>query len=329
VGGVLSFASYPTPLQRLESLSSARTSVWVKRDDATSSVYGGNKVRKLERLLADAQARGAERVVTVGALGSHHVLATGVFGRSAGLRVEAVLVPQPDADQVLMNVRADIALGVTLFPATSFAHAAVRIASRLGRRAYYIPAGGSNRIGSAGFVDAAKELAAQVRDGAMPEPDLVTVALGSGGTAAGLAAGFVIEGMRTRVLAVTVAEPAWLVERMVMILAKQLVPRSRRDEVAKRLEVSRRYIGMGYGHPTSLGLAAIAEGAKAGLVLDPTYTAKAFAATMERAREGRERTILYWHTLSSAPMAPLLAGAPDEAAIPDPVRRLVRTPLLA
>src|SRR5215472_6673366 len=87
--------SYPTPLEPLEALSRPGCSLWIKRDDLTNPLYGGNKVRKLERLLADAKQRGAQRILTVGAVGSHHVLATAVFGRRAGFEVEAVLVPQP------------------------------------------------------------------------------------------------------------------------------------------------------------------------------------------------------------------------------------------
>src|SRR5271165_3541870 len=89
------FGRYPTPVGRLSPLSTDRSELWVKRDDLTNPEYGGNKVRKLERLLARALERGARRIVTVGAAGSHHVLATAIFGRRVGLEVEAVLVPQP------------------------------------------------------------------------------------------------------------------------------------------------------------------------------------------------------------------------------------------
>lgn len=315
--------TYPTPLHALEGLSRARAALWIKRDDQTNPTYGGNKVRKLEKLLTDAKARGADRIVTVGAVGSHHVLATAVFARPLGLAVEAVLVAQPRTDGVLENLRADLGLGVEVLPAASYAHAALRIASRLGRGAYYIPAGGSNRLGTSGYVDAARELAAQVREGVMPEPDLLVVALGSGGTAAGLAAGLEAEGLRTRVLAVTVAEPAWVVERMARSLARRSGS-SANGSRSKRLEIERRYLGAGYGHATSQGAHATIEAAKAGVTLDATYTAKAFAAALDRIAEGREENVLYWHTLSSAAMGPLLRDAPGEAALPPKLRRMAR-----
>ena len=93
--------------------------MWVKRDDQTSAVYGGNKVRKLERLLSEARQRKAERIVTVGAVGSHHVLATGVFARPLGIKVEAILVPQSTSEHVLLNLRADLGGGSEILPAGS------------------------------------------------------------------------------------------------------------------------------------------------------------------------------------------------------------------
>lgn len=312
-------------MEALPAISTRNTSIWIKRDDLTNPTYGGNKVRKLEKLLADAKNRGAERIVTVGAVGSHHVLATGVFARSLGMKVEAVVLPQPGTEHVMENLRADLAQGVELLPASSYAGAAARIASRVATGSYYIPAGGSNRLGATGYVEAAKELCDQVRSGAMPEPDLAVIALGSGGTAAGLLAGFAADGMRTRVLAVTVAEPAWLVERKARSLARELAPEVGRKELLSRLEIDRRYLGAGYGFPTEKGTEAIHRAAAVGVVLDHTYTAKAFAAVLDRVANGHERTILYWHTLSSAAMAPLLVGAPEESSVTEKLRGLIRS----
>jgi 1-aminocyclopropane-1-carboxylate deaminase/D-cysteine desulfhydrase-like pyridoxal-dependent ACC family enzyme len=319
----LHLGSYPTPLQFLEAFSTTRTSLWVKRDDQTNLIYGGNKVRKLEKLLFDAKCRGASRIVTVGAVGSHHVLATSIFAHSLGMKVEAVVVPQPTTPGVLENLRADLAQGAKLLPVSSLVHAALRVASRLGRGAYYIPAGGSNKLGALGFVEAAHELAAQVAAGLMPEPDLLVVPLGSGGTTAGLLAGLAETGMRTRVRAVTVAEPAWLIEWMTRSLARRCAPNVPATKILSRLELERGYLGAGYGHPTPASVAAIKAGSRAGIVLDHTYTAKAFAAARDRVAAGRESTILYWHTLSSAPMAPLLAEAPDEGSINLRLLRLI------
>ncbi|MEO7033422.1 MAG: pyridoxal-phosphate dependent enzyme [Polyangiaceae bacterium] len=321
---MLKLGTYPTPVARLDSLSTPTTSLWVKRDDLTNPLYGGNKVRKLGHLLADAQQRGATHVVTVGSVGSHHVLATGVFGKLAGMRVDAALLAQPRSAHVLETVRASVAQGVGLFAADSYTQAARRLQSWVAAGAYYIPAGGSNRIGTLGMVAAALELAEQVRSGELPEPDLIVVPLGSGGTVAGLLAGLATSGLCTRVLAVTVAEPPELFERQAGALAKTLVNETLRPHVLRRLEVERGHLGAGYGHATPQSAAATEKAAQAGIVLDPTYTAKAFAAALARVTRGSERHILYWQTLSSAPLAPLLVGAPLEHELDPDVLRLAR-----
>jgi 1-aminocyclopropane-1-carboxylate deaminase/D-cysteine desulfhydrase-like pyridoxal-dependent ACC family enzyme len=287
-------------------------------------LYGGNKVRKLEHLLAEARARGATQVVTVGVVGSHHVLATGIFGKLAGLRVAAALLAGPRSAHVLQVLRASVAQGVELFPAESYTQATRRVQAWVAAGASAIPAGGSNRLGTLGMVQAALELAAQVRAGALPEPDLIVVALGSGGSTAGLLAGLATAGLRSRVLAVSVADPPELFEHQARALAKALVEAALRTRVLARLEVERGFLGAGYGRPTRASEAAMQEATRAGILLDPTYTAKAFAAALARVASGQERTILYWHTLSSAPLGPLLAGAPPEQELDPNLLGLLR-----
>jgi 1-aminocyclopropane-1-carboxylate deaminase/D-cysteine desulfhydrase-like pyridoxal-dependent ACC family enzyme len=159
----IALGSYPTPVEELAPLSRGSAALWVKRDDLTSPLYGGNKVRKLEYLLADAKARGARRVVTVGAVGSHHVLATTLFGARDGLEVDAVLLPQPRTDHVVEVLRAGLANGMRPSPAGGYASMAWQIARKLGGGAYFVTVGGSSPIGSRGYVDEARYLAAQVR----------------------------------------------------------------------------------------------------------------------------------------------------------------------
>jgi len=362
----------PTPVERVAGLSAAATAwaggaeLWVKRDDRTHPVYGGNKVRKLEGILAAARARAATRLVTVGAAGSHHVLATAYFGREAGLEVEAVLVPQPRTEHVARVLRASVGCGVRAFPVGSWAAAAPALGLRRlagGGKAMLVPVGGSSVAGSMGYVEAARELAAQVRAGELPEPGVCVVALGSGGTAAGLAAGFALEGLATRVVGVSVSDPAWLVALVAHGLARACVRRglaARRAAVraaaatasgptmepstaaallfepaAPRLSVDARFLGGGYAHPTAEGREAIALAAEhAGLALDPTYTGKAFASALWHVRARRASHVLYWHTLSSAPLDALFpeagarARAPDEASL-DPRLRALLLPALS
>ena len=318
---------YPTPVELMGTLSRPGCQLWVKRDDLTGSIYGGNKVRKLERLLADAKAKGAKRVLTIGAVGSHHVLATAVYGTRAGFEVEAVLAPQPRSQHAVDDLRADLGLGVRAFAAGSYPEVALRVAGRLGSGTYLIPVGGSNVLGALGYVDAVRELKAQIDAGAMPEPDLIVATLGSGGTVGGIAAGLALTGMKARVLAVTVTEPpawnAFVARRIAARCFKHEAGKSGK-EAARLIDEDRAWLGQGYGHATPEGEHAMQIARAAGLALDPTYTAKAFAAALHVVEKGAHRTILYWHTLSSAPMEPLLLNAPREEDIDPALLRLFR-----
>jgi 1-aminocyclopropane-1-carboxylate deaminase/D-cysteine desulfhydrase-like pyridoxal-dependent ACC family enzyme len=322
----LQLGRFPTPVMAVTALSRPGSDLWVKRDDKTHDVYGGNKVRKLEFLLADALARGAGRVVTIGAVGSHHVLATTYFGKQAHLGVEAVLVPQPPTDHAVEVIRAAIHLGLKAFPVNSRSAVPLAFARRVASGAWPIAIGGSNVSGSMGYVQAARELAAQVRAGELPEPDVCVVALGSGGTAAGLAAGFAAEGLKTRVVGACVSSPPWALRLVSLSLARACARRAgaSRASMQGRLSMDARFLGAGYGYPSSAGsdATAVARDA-AGLALDPTYTAKAFASALWHVRARQARNVLYWHTLSSAPMAPLLDGAPALSGLDPALRRLL------
>lgn len=311
--------TYPTRVERIESLG-----LWVKRDDLTNPLYGGNKVRKLDHLLAEAERRGKKRIVTVGAAGSHHVLATAIHGGRAGFAVEAALVPQRRTDHVVDNMRADLAVHATLRPVRTYFGAAISAIAHGGRDAYLVPMGGSNVVGSLGYVDAARELAAQVRRGELPEPDAIVVTVGLGGTAAGLAAGLVLEGMKTRVVGVVVASPAWAVAFYTYRLLRAVYARAGGEDsraLRGRLELVTDQLGAGYGEPTDAARRAKETAAGAGLALDLTYTAKCFAGALDCVQTARFENVLYWHTLSSAPLAPMLAAAPD---VPASLTRLLR-----
>jgi D-cysteine desulfhydrase len=323
----IALAALPTPVERLHRASvgaAPGSELWVKRDDRSSPLYGGNKVRKLEYLLADALGRGSRRVVTVGAAGSHHVLATGIFGKALGLGVRGILVPQPSTPHVLANLRADIGAGVQLVPCLTWLGAAWSgLTSVLGGH-YAIPPGGSSVLGALGYVYAAFELAAQVRAGLLPEPDLCVVATGSGSTAAGLAAGFQMANLKTNVAAIVVAEPAPLVEWSTRRLHRRLLRRLEAPCEDARLELHRGFLGAGYGYRTKEG--ALAEGVAMsdGLSLDATYTEKAFAAALQFLAQNEQRRILYWHTLSAVDLGPLIAQGPGRDSLDAPLSRLLR-----
>ena len=321
----IALGTFPTPAHRVQGLSSLSGELWVKRDDASARGYGGNKVRKLEMILAAAREQGRSRLITVGAAGSHHVLATAYFGARAGFGVDAVLVPQIATPHVIENLRADLALGVRVTVASTFPSAALHVLAEKRSDAFYVHLGGSSVVGTLGYVRAAAELALQIRNGECDLPDEIVVALGSGGTMAGLLVGFAKVGLAIRVRGVCISTPPQVLGRMMRHLVKKV---AKREGVDPRLALSNglvdeAWVGKGYGSPTKEGDSAHLEGAAVGLTLDATYTAKAFAAALHVARTTPQR-VLFWHTLSSAPMAPLLEDAPSEES----VRREYRSLLL-
>jgi 1-aminocyclopropane-1-carboxylate deaminase/D-cysteine desulfhydrase-like pyridoxal-dependent ACC family enzyme len=313
-----------TPVERLAALSDPHVNLWVKRDDLTHPTYGGNKVRKLTHILREAKERGFSKIITIGAAGSHHVLATTIFGGQAGLTVEAAMTPQPTNIHVEENLRAGLGFGLRPFIARTYAAVPFVILRRLGEQTMYVPVGGSNLLGAMGYVDASRELAEQIRNGEMPKPDIVVVTLGSGGTVAGIAAGLAAEGIDAKVIGVVVADPPWAIEITARRLTRKaarkigLPPEKRPD---RELVTDTRYLGRGYGFTTPEAELAMKRAAEVGIQLDPTYTSKAFAAALDLVANGAGKNILYWHTLSSAPMAPLLKDAPS--SVPEAFSRLL------
>src|SRR5689334_16369798 len=130
----LPLGTYPTPVSRSGAL-------WVKRDDLCSTIYGGNKVRKLELLLGAARAAGKAKILTIGAVGSHQVVATAIFGKLHGFAVEAILVGQPDSAHARANLRVALAHGLVPTVAPAWALAPPLLATRWERDAYFIRLG--------------------------------------------------------------------------------------------------------------------------------------------------------------------------------------------
>ena len=303
--------------------------LWVKRDDESGVPYGGNKVRKLEFLLGEARAAGATGLVTMGGFGSHHVLATAIYGRALGLGVHAVVFPQPITPHVLETIRAGAAAGCVYHAVGGFAGVVPAVARlRAARSTTWIAAGGSSPVGSLGYVASALELAAQIARGEMPPPDVIYVALGSCGTVAGLLVGLAIAGLGARVVAVRVV-PAIVCNRRATLrltaqtarlLAKcgaRMPPiREVMKAAAARLVVDGSRYGGAYGLPTTEATGAVEQAGRIGLHLETTYTGKAFAALLgdAAARHLDGQRVLFWNTFSSADLAPLLVGAPSSSS---------------
>lgn len=310
-------AHLPTPLERLDRLSAALggPEIWIKRDDCTGLSTGGNKTRKLEFLMAEAQAAGADMVVTMGAVQTNHGRQTAAFAARLGLGCHLVLTnPNGSNDANYLrngNLLLDRLHGATteIAPADMHPNAALEAAAERfraeGKTVYVAPVGGSTATGALGYANCAMELLTQVNDLGLTVDRLIH-ATGSGGTQAGLVAGFRAMSADLPVLGVSVSTPRdaqiekvrTLTDATVALLGA--VGSIRGDDIA----VDDGYIGKAYGIPSEGGLEAIRLFAELeGVLLDPVYTGKAAAGMIDHIRKGRftagER-IVFLHTGGSS-----------------------------
>lgn len=313
----LPLATLPTPLEEWQPPAQFHGRLFVKRDDLTSPLYGGNKVRKLEYLLAAARQRDARSLVSLGGLGTNQGLALALHGRATGFAVEIALASQPVTPQVRANLRGLVAAGAALrFARTGpgclwQAWRAVRARRAAGERPCFVPAGASSALSTVGYVAAAIELAAQLERERLPAPERIFVAAGSCGTAAGLVVGCRLARLPTRVVAVR-AFPAYRANRRritrlargALALLRALEPAI--PDVRVRggdFDLLTGFLGPGYGVPTPAARSAVAWAAPR-LTLETTYTGKALAACLAAgASVTTARTTLFWNTYNSAAFA--------------------------
>lgn len=327
-------AKLPTPSQIVRYVSDAgMLALFVKREDQSSPVYGGNKVRKLDLLLGQALAENRRAVLTLGAYGSNHALATSIHARQLGLEPHAILTPQVPTPYAEETLRAHAAVGTCLHIAEDEA-AAGRIALSLaeellgrdGSAPYIIPAGGSAPLGVIGYVNAAYELMEQAKSFARDTlggiPRLVErtigfgelyVAAGSLGTAIGLAIGLQSLGRPYRVTAVRaipgpqqkVDESAEDLVRETVALLRSYDPRF--PEICFEdlcLSFSDEALGDHYALPTPMVTKAVDAARAVGLSLETTYSGKAFAVLDAHLTSKRvdQETVLFMDTYNSAPL---------------------------
>jgi D-cysteine desulfhydrase len=294
---------FPTPVEEVHALG---TSLFVKRDDLSADPLGGNKVRALEFLLGDVKPD--DRIVTVGAAGSTHALAVATYGRRLGATV-AIGRWKQEMNSVAERVAARIETEADAAPVFRSPVAAYAWAWRQRLTgAKWIPAGGSSPLGVLGHLNAGLELIAQIDGGMLPEPRCVVVPLGTGGTMAGLALAFAVAGRDIRVVGARVVPRVVARRRHVLGLAHgaaRLIERVTGETVpnvrADQLEIVHDAYGGAYGRETDASRRA-ADGMRsaARIVLDGTYSAKAFAVAVDRA--ARDQT-LFWLTFDSRTLA--------------------------
>ncbi|MBW2399123.1 MAG: pyridoxal-phosphate dependent enzyme [Deltaproteobacteria bacterium] len=310
------FIDGPTPVEPLRLPGCEDANLYVKRDERSCSLYGGNKPRKLEFIIGRALERGSRRLVTTGGLGTHHGFATTILGRSVGLATTLVLVPQPITPEVEQSLALDAAYGAEIVrtsgvPAAVLATLRVLAASQWrGEKPHLVWTGGSSSVGNLGFVSAAFELAEQIEQGLLPKPAEILVPIGSGGTIAGLVVGLKLAGLDTCVRGVLVSDILPPSPRALARSARATLNRMRRlapdipvvDLHASDFPIDTSELGPGYGVATASGAAAQACARELGLELDATYSAKCFAALIARARSASlpRGPVLFWSTYAGA-----------------------------
>jgi len=307
------FAHLPTPLEPMESLTRelGGPTLWIKRDDCTGLAGGGNKTRKLEFLIADAQEQKCDTIITQGATQSNHARQTAAIAAKMGYDCHLLLEDRTrSGDEEYLyngNVLLDQLYGAKLstYPADTDMNAAMEhVAEDLksaGRKPYIIPGGGSNRVGALGYVNCSMEMLSQANDRGL-RIDHVVHATGSTGTQAGLVTGFVSMNTRIPVLGIGVRAPREAQEQNVFRLAAETADfvgaqgAVRREHVIANCD----YVGDGYGLPTPGMIEALKMLAQTeGILLDPVYSGKGMAGLIDLIRNGKFKegeNVVFVHT---------------------------------
>jgi D-cysteine desulfhydrase len=312
----LSLAQTPTPLQLLQRLSReiGGPRIWVKRDDLTGALLSGNKVRKLEFVLAEALAQGSDAIITCGGLQSNHCRATALLCAQLGLHCRLILRGEPqfpyDGNLLLDHLAgADVHAFAAEFYQKNLDNLLQDAAEQLrssGKRPFIIPTGASDGLGLWGYIAACEELRADFAQQQI-QPRHIICATGSGGTQGGLTAGVVLHGIDAAVWGVAVCDDAAYFENKVRADLLDWQQRRAADLTIKDFDIEQLligviddYVGPGYAKAGPEVFETIQRAARTeGLVLDPVYTGKAFHALLSEIERGRfddSNDIVFIHT---------------------------------
>jgi L-cysteate sulfo-lyase len=310
-------AHLPTPLEILPRLSEelGGPEIWVKRDDCTGLATGGNKTRKLEFSMGEAQERGADTIITVGAVQSNHVRQTAAAACKLGMKCEVLLEHRVNDPSELYrnsgNVLLDRIFGASLreyAAGTDFELAMEEVAGEVraaGGAPYIVPGGASNPVGALGYVGCGEELLQQCEEQDVHFDHIVT-ATGSAGTHAGLAVGLRGNGSDLPILGIGVNAPKDVQEDKVYKLAAETAELVGKPGCVAREDIIAdcNYIGPGYGQPTDgMNEAVLLLARTEGLLFDPVYSGKALAGMIDYVRRGRfdhNERIVFLHTGGAA-----------------------------
>lgn len=337
----LPLAHLPTPVERMTALSSylGRDDVWMKRDDLSSPLYGGNKVRRYEFVLAEAKRKDKTRLVTAGGIASTQAQATALFGKALGFAVRIVLFDQPITRFAKDALLVDADAGAELIWGGNYLNTALRTTGAMLRDRQeneLILPGAANPLANLGYVDAMLELAAQVDAGELPRPDLIVLPTGSSGTLAALALGAAFLGWPTEIVGVRITTPLatnWLTIGQILRATDRFLgehdPRWKRGRGRRKVRWSLdgTALGPGYGHPTPESVDAIERvRALTGEPGEVTYSGKALAALRRIARAAPQKNLLFWNTLSTPRPRP---GPEARHEVPSSLRWVLDAPEVA
>ena len=313
-------------MEKLEE-SLSYESIWIKRDDMSGDKYGGNKIRKLEFVLADALNKRKKQIITFGGLGSNHALATAIYARELGMGSLLVLIDQPLTEHVQEQLLRYDYFDAKLSYAKNTVGAVLKALWHIiTKRPYFLWVGGSSPLGTLGFVDAGLELAQQVEHGLLPKPEHVFLATGSMGTAAGLKVGFALAGLDTDLVCVRVTDRSMTDEKKTAKLCNNTIDLlySSSNEVPKLefkpedIHMVHDFAGPCYGSVTEEGIEAVriihdTEEIK----LETTYTAKAFACMIDYIKNGKvSGPVLFWNTYNSVDLTHIVKEHHDFMRLP-------------
>ena len=310
-------AHLPTPLERLDRLSKelGGPEIWIKRDDCTGMSTGGNKTRKLEFLMAEALAQGADTVITQGATQSNHARQTAGFSAKLGLACHILLEDRTGSNDANYNTNGNVLLDHLHGATTSKRAGGMDMAAEMdvladrlraeGRKPYVIPGGGSNPTGALGYVNCAFELLGQANDRGLVIDQIVT-ATGSAGTQAGLITGLKALNAGIPLLGIGVRAPKEKQEESVFALAQRTAEKLGCPGVVQRGDVvaDTSYVGAGYGIPRADTLEAIRMFAQLeAILLDPVYSGTGAAGLIDLIRKGhfkKGQRVVFLHTGGAA-----------------------------
>ena len=306
-------AHLPTPLERMDRLSEALggPEIWIKRDDCTGLSTGGNKTRKLEFLMAEAQAEGADLVMTQGATQSNHARQTAAFAARLGMDCHILLEDRTGYKDENYNHNGNVLLDVLHGATYETRNAGLDMNAEMesvaenfrkqGKRVYTIPGGGSNTTGALGYANCALELVGQANDRGLVI-DHIVHATGSTGTQAGLVTGLKALNANIPVMGISVRAAKEAQEENVFKLATATADVLGCSGVVSAQDIAANsdYVGEGYGLPTEAGIDAIRMFAKLeGLLLDPVYSSKGAAGLIDLIRKGHYKKgerVVFLHT---------------------------------